>query len=296
MVAVSTLKTVVFSASSTVTNNTSVNMSTSAGVYARTSGVVLDNSIVEGNLGQSDLGSNAGVTVNLYNSVLGTSGPEVSLSGSNNSLGASAALGPLQDNGGTTPTHSFDLTSPAINRGDGNCSGVNNDQRGLPRNDDGCDAGALERQGVADILVDTLSFSTAADGFCSLPEAVSNANGDNQGAADCAPGSGFDIIGFDPVLTGGSITLGFQQSISDDLTINGDSDDDGVADITLDGNNSVRQFNNGSGNTLTLRKITLRGGSASNGGGIYNYASQPDHYRQHHHGQHGQRQRWRHLE
>ena len=60
---------------------------------------------------------------------------------------------PLAYNGGTTQTHMLQTNSPAIDAG--NCVGVPNDQRGLPRPvdfpsvtnvSDGCDIGAVENQ------------------------------------------------------------------------------------------------------------------------------------------------------
>jgi len=65
--------------------------------------------------------------------------------------GADPRLGPLQDNGGDTPTHALLPGSPAIDQG--SCRGTTSDQRGRPRPvdipgipnaDDGCDIGAYE--------------------------------------------------------------------------------------------------------------------------------------------------------
>jgi len=63
-----------------------------------------------------------------------------------------ALLGPLQDNGGPTPTHALLLGSPAIDTGDVTCP-VTHDQRGMPRPINGsdftqaaCDIGAVEYQ------------------------------------------------------------------------------------------------------------------------------------------------------
>ena len=56
-----------------------------------------------------------------------------------------------------------------------------------------------EQRGTPNIMVDTVSFNTVADGFCSLVEAVYNANFDNNNFSDCAAGNGADIIGFSPI-------------------------------------------------------------------------------------------------
>lgn len=56
-------------------------------------------------------------------------------------------LGPLQDNGGPTPSRAPLLGSPAIDSG--TCSGVSDDQRGVARpQGDGCDRGAFEYDGA----------------------------------------------------------------------------------------------------------------------------------------------------
>ena len=48
---------------------------------------------------------------------------------------------------------------------------------------------------AAAITINSLADIAAADGQCTLREAIANANTDNQsGSADCAAGSGADII------------------------------------------------------------------------------------------------------
>jgi Ca2+-binding RTX toxin-like protein len=54
--------------------------------------------------------------------------------------GVDPTLGPLRQNGGPTPTHALRVGSPAVGRGGGACSRL--DQRGAPRDD--CDSGAYE--------------------------------------------------------------------------------------------------------------------------------------------------------
>jgi hypothetical protein len=55
-----------------------------------------------------------------------------------------ALLGPLQDNGGPTPTHGLISGSPAIDAG--NCAVLVTDQRGVWRPQGGaCDIGVVEK-------------------------------------------------------------------------------------------------------------------------------------------------------
>jgi hypothetical protein len=70
-----------------------------------------------------------------------------------------ASLDPLEDNGGSTPTHALAADSPAIDAGD-NAACANFDQRGVPRPIDGdgdgqpvCDIGAYEFQIPSTLLI-----------------------------------------------------------------------------------------------------------------------------------------------
>ena len=99
----------------------------------------------------------------------------------------------------------------------------------------------------------------SADGFgLSLREAIGLANA-NAGA---------DIITFAPaLLPGGTITLGGTQlTISDDVTIDGDIDNDGTPDITIDGNASSRIFDF-NGGTSSIEGLILTNASAPLSGG-----------------------------
>ncbi len=86
---------------------------------------------------------------------------------------------------------------------------------------------------------------------------------------------GKDTINFDAAQT---ITLNYGALYiieSNGVTINGDIDGDGNADITLDGNNASRIFNIDSGADATVNGLNITGGyeSASDGGGILNKGS-----------------------
>jgi len=123
---------------------------------------------------------------------------------------------------------------------------------------------------AATIMVNSTADSAiAGDGNCTLREAVTNANNNNDSSSgDCATGSGVDTIEFDPSVNGGTITLtSALPEISDDLTINGP----GAANLTIDGNNSVRHFriyyNPSSQITVEISNVTLTNGNAAPGGG-----------------------------
>ena len=107
----------------------------------------------------------------------------------------------------------------------------------------------------------TITVATNADeinsnGLCSLREAITNANGDNQTYTDCVIGSGDDTIQFNDALGTTTITLGSTLPDlldPDGLTINGGGD------ITISGNNLYRIFIAYSG-SLTLNNLTLANG------------------------------------
>ena len=116
------------------------------------------------------------------------------------------------------------------------------------------------------IVVDTLDGGLInGDGKCSLQEAISNANGDNDAFADCASGTGLtDVITFSGIkgtikltaglsLGGGSLRIEGDQKITLSLArgVGGTVVINNALDATLDG-------------------LTIAGGSGSTGGGIVN--------------------------
>ena len=125
---------------------------------------------------------------------------------------------------------------------------------------------------MANLLVTTLDDEDAgstdlatesADGAgLSLREALAIAN------ADAAA----DTITFAPGLSGGTLTLlSGQLSISNSVTIDGDLDDDGIPDITVDAAGSSRVLQITSG-TSTLDGLTVTNGTvtgSARGGGIH---------------------------
>jgi len=119
--------------------------------------ITLRNSIVAGNSGTPAPNVDGTITSNGYN-VVGALGTGSMAAATADQLGvsdASVALGPLQNNGGTTPTHALLAGSIAIDQG--NSSGETTDQRGMTRpcddatianatGGDGADVGAFEVQ------------------------------------------------------------------------------------------------------------------------------------------------------
>ncbi|NJN67693.1 MAG: hypothetical protein HC884_13775 [Chloroflexaceae bacterium] len=104
------------------------------------------------------------------------------------------------------------------------------------------------------------------DGNCTLREAITNATYDDQsGSTDCAAGSGDDTI----TLAVATITLGGELDVDDmghgAVTIVGRSP--GSTVIDADGNGRAFSIDDA---TLTLERVTIQGGYAFDGGGIFN--------------------------
>jgi hypothetical protein len=151
---------------STVSQNTAGDIFASgdgAGIFnASTGTLILTNTIVAGNLGIGRMGFepphssdiHGAVTQADHSLVGGGDGSTGLVNGQNgNQVGTAATpidpkLGPLQNNGGSTPTLALRLGSPAIDAGDNAASPGPTDQRGLPRIANGIiDIGAYESQG-----------------------------------------------------------------------------------------------------------------------------------------------------
>ena len=113
--------------------------------------------------------------------------------------------------------------------------------------------------------------SILGNGFCSLREAIDNANspGVDTTGGDCATGTGTDTIAFS---VSGTITItsplpAVANTSPGSLTIDGSGQT-----IIVDGANSWRIFDVSSGATLALKNLTIADANdlASSGGGIYN--------------------------
>jgi CSLREA domain-containing protein len=190
-------------------------------------------------------------------------------------------LGPLQDNGGNTLTHSLQPGSPAIDAGDNNGCPLR-DQRGAPRPVDGngdgsviCDIGAFEVLPPVVFNVDTpddgvdanpgdLTCATAAGG-CTLRAAIQETNALPGGDRVILPSGTYRLTisgaNEDAASTG-------DLDITQDLAIEGA----GAESTIIDGNASDRVFEIASGAEATISGVTIRNGrvQAGSGGGIVN--------------------------
>jgi uncharacterized repeat protein (TIGR01451 family)/CSLREA domain-containing protein len=123
------------------------------------------------------------------------------------------------------------------------------------------------------MVVDTLDDVVANDGWCSLREAIINANNNDQsGSVDCAAGQvGSDTILFDAGLAGGTIVLNGSELplVLESLVIEGPVSGD-PAGITIDADHQSRVLTVNGELEFEMRDLTLTGGrvtGAAIGGG-----------------------------
>jgi hypothetical protein len=126
-------------------------------------------------------------------------------------INANPLLGPLQNNGGTTPTHALQAGSPAIDAG--NSSGSLNDQRGLgflrvvdllvpnASGGDGADIGAFELQAEPPPITATIAGRVLRPSGTVLPNTRVNLI-DPQGVVRVATSSSFGEYLFTNLPTG----------------------------------------------------------------------------------------------
>lgn len=119
----------------------------------------------------------------------------------------------------------------------------------------------------ATIPVTTLLDVDAADGLCSLREAIAAANLDAPGA-DCPAGAGADEI--EIALPGTILLVVDLPGLGEGLTLRGL----GVEWTTIDGAGLYSLFDfpgpaDGAGDLLRLEALTLLGGVATNGGAVF---------------------------
>ncbi|MCB1499007.1 MAG: cadherin-like domain-containing protein [Bauldia sp.] len=121
---------------------------------------------------------------------------------------------------------------------------------------------------MANYVVTTLVDETFEGGEGTTPDGAGLSLREALGLALANGADTPDTITFDPSLFGGTLTLTNGQLVIDsDVTIDGDTDGDNKADITVDADGASRVFHITSG-TSTLDALTITGGNASDGGGV----------------------------
>ncbi len=215
-------------------------------------------------------------TLTITNSLIGTNtgnnltaAPVGSPDANGNLIGNPGALinprlGPLNFNGGLTPTMALLANSPAIDAGtnaDPTVALLSSDQRGAPffrSFGTAIDIGAYEFQTQALSLVVTSAADTLDAGYnpahLTLRDAVALADGN----------AGPDAITFDPALNGTPIDLtGGQMVISETVTITGN----GAANTIINAQHNSRIFNiTGTGGDVTIDGLTLENGQTIDNG------------------------------
>ncbi len=126
---------------------------------------------------------------------------------------------------------------------------------------------------AATITVDTIDPGIAADGWCTLAEAIDNANADAAIHADCVAGSGADVlelgVGLTYTLVAAHTPSKGLPEITSRITVNGHGSTV-VRDLAAP--EPFRIVSVGATGDLTLNDLTVSGGSLplGPGGGIYN--------------------------
>jgi large repetitive protein len=114
-------------------------------------------------------------------------------------------------------------------------------------------------------VVDSLLDVVAVDGVVTLREAIQAANS-NMPVNEAPAGSSADIITFAPLLAGGRITLdGTELYVTKDLEIRGL----GASQLTIDADGRSRVFFVGHDVSVLFDSLTISGGYAAYGGGIF---------------------------
>ncbi|MEH2211450.1 DUF4347 domain-containing protein [Nostoc sp.] len=264
----------------TITNNTADSngdgTGDGGGVFNDGGTITVGNTIIAGNFDNSTSGNiNPDVARSFNDSGNNLIGNNTGSTGLTTStlVGTSASpidpkLGPLQNNGGATFTHTLLAGSPAINAGNNSLlpAGVITDQRdgGFNRiSGDRVDIGAYEVQSTSlpPVNTDTVVTNTNDSGAGSLRQAILNANA-TAGADTITFAGAFtdatpDII----TLTSGNLT------ITDDVTILGT----GALNLTISGNNASGVFEiSGTGTDTSINGLKIAQASNTIGSIVLN--------------------------
>ena len=281
-------------ATTTILNNVTIagNSAPNGGGVSRSVGTVtLQNSIVANNTGSVGTPNCIGTLVSQGNNLAFGSTNTCSFSVANGDVvnTGDPLLGPLQNNGGPTPTMALGAGSAAIDAGNSGTPGTGGttcaarDQRGVPRLEDGdgagggrCDIGAFEVAAAGALVVDRIDDSASATACTSAPNDCSL-----RGAVVAANGSGGRII-----LPHGIYTLtiagqGEENAATGDLDVRRSIvvEGSGARSTTVQAGPTTaagidRVFDviaNGGLGSLDLRDLTVRNGRLTSGvGGAIN--------------------------
>jgi CSLREA domain-containing protein len=193
-----------------------------------------------------------------------------------------AMLGPLQDNGGPTPTQALQTGSPALDKG--RSFSLTTDQRGLTRPiddptipnaaaGDGSDIGAFELQPVATFQFSAASYSVAENAGSATITVTRTGNINYAATASYATSDGTAKAGSDYTATTGTLSFAagdasktFTVSILNDATC------ESIESLTLSLNSLTGGTTLGSPSTATLTiydddcSYTINGRVANNSG------------------------------
>ena len=124
---------------------------------------------------------------------------------------------------------------------------------------------------MATYTVTTLDDETAATTDLATEMADGNGLSLREAIAIANAVAGDDDIIFDGALAGMTLTLtNGALTLDSNIDMDGDTDNDGVADITIDANDLSRIFYHESG-TSSLYGLIMTEGNSSSGGAIYLY-------------------------
>lgn len=197
------------------------------------------------------------------------------VSGSNGNLVGDAKLGALGDNGGGTSTHLPQADSPLIDAVACDAiAGFDNgaDQRGIARPQGAtCDIGAVERVESGLFTVQAL-FQDYGDGCVAVAGVPGAFDCDTllDAVAKAQQWHGSSRIAFKPGQAGvNKVNFVLNIATGTNVTIDGDTDGDNKADITLSGRNVLRVLLVDTGASLSLQHIAIANGYDVAGAGMY---------------------------
>ena len=249
------------------------------GMYQLSGTLTLRNTVVAGNVADTapDMYQSRGSTLSGSNNLIGDGSGQSSLvNGSGGNLVGSSAspIDPmLAEGSGFGIALCLVAGSPAIDAGDSSLipMGISTDIYGAARIQGvRVNIGAVETvlPGMPGVtyVVTSLADSTAADGIITLREALAAANS-NLAVGDAPAGSysSGDVITFAAGLSGSIYTNGQAYQITGSVSITGP----GTGQLTLNGGGTSGVLDIRGMYDVNISEITIEGGNAVEGGGIY---------------------------